>query len=241
MPADWPELVERYVAVWRHLDAHEQATMAEIMAAVIDGPRWEAARGFELDDRIRVVVAAQVALLLLGLDPEVDWLAGVGTIVVHPTTMRGRYRRDPGPVDGTETCGIVHLDGETMYRGPVAVAWDAASAAARHPGRGVDVVLHEFAHVLDMADGVVDGTPPLPADLASDWIAVCTDAYERLQAHGSDVLDDYGAQDPGEFFAVATEAFFTVPTHLEDDEPALYDVLRRFYGQDPATRHRRAR
>ena len=101
------------------------------------------------------------------------------------------------------------------------------------------MVLHEFAHKLDMLDHVVDGTPPLPDRAARErWIEVCTREFELLdRADGSDpVLDDYGATDPGEFFAVATEAFFTGPAALASHKPDLYGVLRDFYRQDPVRR-----
>jgi Mlc titration factor MtfA (ptsG expression regulator) len=105
----------------------------------------------------------------------------------------------------------------------------------RHSRRGRNVVVHEFAHKLDMLDDVVDGTPPLGSqELVDRWVAVCTQVFEELDAHGSPVLDDYGAEDPGEFFAVATEAFFTQPAKLRHHHAALYEVLADFYRQDPA-------
>lgn len=239
VPADWFEIVERHVAVWRYLDDHEREALVERMTDLLASKQWEAARGFALTDRMRVVIAAQAALLVLGLDTS--WLSGVGTIVVHPTTRRVE-RTSPGPVPGTETCGQVHLLGEAAYEGPVVVAWDSASLAARHPGRGVDVVIHELTHKIDMLDRVVDGTPPFEDPARHDrWVQVCTREYELLVAAddaGIDdgVLDPYGATDAGEFFAVATEAFFTTPVELSSERPELYEVLGDFYGQDPATR-----
>lgn len=236
LPEGWRPLVERYVALWHTLDDGERDVLVTAMDHLLTTKRWEAAQGFELDDRKRVVIAAQAALLILGLD--VDWYRDVDTIIVHPTTMRFRCT-GPGPVAGTEVDGDVDLLGEANYRGPVVIAWDTASADARHPARGHAVVLHEFAHKLDMLDQVVDGTPPLPDRAARErWIEVCTREFDLLdRADGSDpVLDDYGATDPGEFFAVATEAFFTVPAALASHKPDLYGVLRDFYRQDPVRR-----
>ena len=239
VPTDWPEIVERHVAVWRYLDDHDREALGERLTDVLISKQWEAARGFVLTDRMRVVIAAQAALLVLGLDTS--WLRGVSTIVVHPSTRRVE-RTSPGPVPGTETCGQVHLLGEAAYEGPVVVAWDSASRAARHPGRGVDVVIHELTHKIDMLDHVVDGTPPLDDPVLHDrWVEVCTREFELLVAEddaGVDdgVLDPYGATDAGEFFAVATEAFFTAPIELSTEKPELYRVLHDFYGQDPAAR-----
>jgi hypothetical protein len=221
--------------VWRYLDDDERDVLTERMDLLLRTREWEAAQGFELTDRIRVVIAAQASLLILGLDDEV--YDGVGSIIVHPTTMRVN-RTTAGPAEGTVACGSVALLGETVYDGPVVLAWDSASFAARHPERGSDVVLHEFAHKLDMLDGVVDGTPPLLGDQATldRWVEVCTDLYERVVEDGDDVIDDYAATNAGEFFAVATEAFFTRSDALRDLHPDLYDLLVTVYRQDPAER-----
>jgi Mlc titration factor MtfA (ptsG expression regulator) len=148
-----------------------------------------------------------------------------------------------GPVTGTEFEGVVPLLGEAHdLRGPILLVWDRARSAARHPGRGSNVVFHEFAHKIDMLDGLVDGTPPLPDRAAvRRWVEVCTEPYEALRA-GDDryPLDPYGATDPAEFFAVATEAFFDAPVALAAEEPALYAALRDYFAQDPAERARRA-
>jgi Mlc titration factor MtfA (ptsG expression regulator) len=240
LPPDWEQLVTRHVAHWKLLDPDERTRLGDDLATLVTTKRWEAAQGFELTDRHRVVIAAQAALLVLGLD--VDWYRDVSTIIVHPTTMR-YDRSEPGPVAGTEVYGSVHLIGEAAYRGPLAIAWDAASIAARHPDRGYDVVLHEFAHKLDMLDGVIDGTPPLHDDeLRERWVRVCTHEFERLGA-GLDeggLIDDYAATDAGEFFAVVTETFFGRPVELDEHHHLLYGVLRDFYRQDPAARARRA-
>lgn len=237
---DWLAIVERYVAVWKVLDAEERATLADLLETIVTTKRWEAAQGFELTDRVRTVIAAQAALLVLGLG--VDHYRDVDSIIVHPTTMRFD-RTEAGPVPGTEVCGSVDLLGETAYEGPVVIAWDSASSAARHPGRGHDVVLHELAHKLDMLDGMVDGTPPLgTGELRDRWIEVCTSELDLLRrGEGGDLIDDYAATDPGEFFAVVTEVFFTVPIDLEAAKPDLYDVLQGYYRQDPAARARRSR
>jgi Mlc titration factor MtfA (ptsG expression regulator) len=104
------------------------------------------------------------------------------------------------------------------------------------------VVLHEFAHKMDMLDGVVDGTPMLPDRVALDrWIAVCAAELELMRSgEAGPLLDDYAATDPGEFFAVATEVFFGRPIEFRDLKPELYEVLSAFYRQDPAGREEAA-
>jgi Mlc titration factor MtfA (ptsG expression regulator) len=154
---------------------------------------------------------------------------------------RGVYA---GPVRGTVSDGVVPVLGEAHERrGPVLVAWDQAQDAARNPGSGHNVVFHEFAHKLDMLDDLLDGTPPLERRGDYDrWVEVCTEAYEALRAGIERTpLQPYGATNPSEFFAVATEAFFDVPVALEYHEPRLYEVMRGFYNQDPAARINRVR
>jgi Mlc titration factor MtfA (ptsG expression regulator) len=130
------------------------------------------------------------------------------------------------------------LIGEAIHRGPVVLAWDAVVQQALQPHRGENVVLHEFAHRLDMLDGLSDGTPPLADPQAFDrWVAACQASLRRLRSHAApSVLRAYAETNPAEFFAVATEVFFTRGAALRDEDAALYGVLRDYYGQDPASR-----
>jgi Mlc titration factor MtfA (ptsG expression regulator) len=238
LPDNWANIVEEHVAVWRLLDDDERALLEATSDWLLRHKHWEAAQGLTLVDEITVTIAAQASLLVLGL--TVDEYREVSAIIVYPTTMqsRGVYA---GPATGTVTEGVVPVLGEAHERrGPVILAWDQADDAARHPGRGHNVVLHEFAHKLDMVDDILDGTPRLQQRGDRErWVAVCTEAYEALRAGiERPPLQPYGATNPAEFFAVATEAFFDVPIALEQREPALYEVMRDFYKQDPAARIR---
>ena len=236
LPDDWEAIVARTVALWHLLDADERERFADRLERIVVGKRWEAARGFTLTDEVRVVVAAQAALLILGL--EVDAYRDVQSIIVHPTTVTFRGAR-PGPASGLMTDEPLSVIGQAHgRRGPVIIAWDAARIGARHPERGHAVVLHEFAHKLDMLDDLIDGTPPLPDQAARQrWIEVCTAEYSLLRAGGGGhLLSSYAATNPGEFFAVVTEVFFTRPLDLRVEKPALYEVLAGYYRQDPAAR-----
>jgi hypothetical protein len=238
LPEGWLGIVEARVAVWALLDDGERALLEETSDWLLRHKHWEAARGFALTDEITVTVAAQASVLVLGL--SVAEYREVSAIIVYPSAMqsRGVYA---GPVRGTVVEGVTPVLGEAHDgRGPVLLAWDQAEDAARHPGAGHNVVYHEFAHKIDMLDDVVDGTPPFErrADL-DRWVEVCTEAYGALHAGAErPPLQPYGATNPAEFFAVATEAFFDVPDALEHHEPRLYEVMRDFYNQDPARRSR---
>jgi Mlc titration factor MtfA (ptsG expression regulator) len=239
LPDDWPAIVADHVAVWGLLDADEQERLAADADWLLRHKHWEAAHGFELTDVMRVTVALQAALLVLGLD--VHELREVSAVVVYPTAMVSRGERS-GPVTGTVSDGPVPILGEAHERrGPVLIAWDEAEAAARAP-QGHDVVLHEFAHKLDMIDHVDDGTPPLGSRVDHRrWFEVCSEVFTAME-DGIDrpPLDPYGATNPAEFFAVATEAFFGAPQAMARHEPDLYDLFRDYYGQDPGARLGRA-
>jgi Mlc titration factor MtfA (ptsG expression regulator) len=236
LPDDWEQIARRRVAYWSVLSPAEQERLAELAAHLVETKRWEAARGFTMTDEVMVTIAVQASVLGLGLDET--YFGKVGSIIVHPTTFA-----IPGPrassIHGMLADGSAPLHGEAHQdRGPLLLAWDQVSFGARHRGRGRNVVLHEFAHKIDMLDGTVDGTPPLPDQAALDrWISVCTAELARMRSDDAEsLLDDYAATDPGEFFAVATEVFFDRPIELRTERRELYDVLAGFYQQDPAAR-----
>lgn len=235
LPPDGPALVARHLAVWPQLTPQEQDRLLEVCQELLSRKRWEAARGFALDDTVRVVIAAQAALLVLGL--STDHFRLVSGIIVHPTTLLTSGVR-PGPSASTVSADRLAVLGLAQDgRGPVALAWDQVLAGAHRRERGHNVVLHEFAHKLDMLDGAVDGTPVLPRELRTEWVAVCTQVYDDLVAgRPRPPMRWYGATNPGEFFAVATEVFFEQAGELATAEPELYAVLSRFYRQDPAAR-----
>ena len=231
----WREMLSVRWPLWQFLDSDERVRIEDLVKVFVHDKRWEAANGFEVTEAMRVLIAAQACLLVLELDG--DPYRGVGTILVHPTTLVLEGQRSTG------TGGLVSSDpypilGQAEFGGPTIVAWDTVAHDARHPSRGQNVVYHEFAHKLDMLDGVIDGTPPIAdAEQRRRWVEVCTREYNAIRrgAEGT-LLRDYGGENPGEFFAVATEAFFSMPVQMRDGMPDLYSVLSGFYRQDPAAR-----
>jgi Mlc titration factor MtfA (ptsG expression regulator) len=227
-------LAERFVH-WRQLDATELARMRMLVARFFHTTTWEAANGMELTDDVKVLIAAQASMLLLGL--EVDDFLDVTSVIVHASTVKLTGARRMAA--GTWSDRPQQLAGQAHPGGPVVLSWSAVERNARRPEFGHNVVYHEFAHRLDMLDGITDGTPPLgDHDALRRWIDVCTVAFERVR-HGDSILRSYAATNPAEFFAVATELFFTRPLDLFEHEPELYGELRSFYGQDPVLRAER--
>lgn len=234
-PEAWREALVRHVPGWRTLTEDARARLTELTDDLMNRFRWEAAKGFAVEDTMRVVIAANAALLVLELGA--DCYSQVTSVILHPSTITFKGDR-PGPIPGSVIEGSEPLDGEAHHRGPVLLSWDAVRTDTRHPARGLNVVLHEFAHRLDMLDGLTNGTPPL-GDLAREqrWVEVCTREYDALRRGEPDsILRQYGAENVAEFFAVATEVFFCWPRELREAKPDLYEVLQDFYAQDPAAR-----
>jgi Mlc titration factor MtfA (ptsG expression regulator) len=237
-PDQWLDILQRNVLHYGALGTGDQARLRDILRIVVAEKHWEGCRGLQIDDEIRVTIAAQIALLVLGLNPE--YFDNVQSILVYPDAYIA-----PGK---TITKGGVVLEGESAregeawYRGPVVLSWADALAGGRRQSGGDNLVLHEFAHQLDMLNGrVIDGTPVLENRLQYDrWTEVMSRHYRRLvrdcRRGRPTLLDCYGATSIGEFFAVSTEAFFERATAVERRYPDLYAVLRDYYRQDPADR-----
>jgi len=235
-PSDLATEAASRVAAWSWLDDAGRAQLVADTDSLLRSLRWEAAVPLELTDEMRSTIAAHAALLTLELGLEC--YRNVSSVIVHASTFEQRGEHAIG--GGLVSDGPVDLLGQAHLHGPVLIAWDTARDQARHPERGHNVVFHEFAHQLDMLDGTVDGTPPLATSEQFDrWVEVCTAVYERvMDGTAGHTLDPYAGVNPGEFFAVATEVFFDDPHGLRREHPDLYDVLKDFYRQDPATRVR---
>jgi Mlc titration factor MtfA (ptsG expression regulator) len=240
-PAEWLVLLQKNVRHYAFLSEAEQARLRDAMRIFIAEKNWEGCGGQEMTDEIKVTVAALACLLVLGVeDSHYDRMQ---SILVYPSAYG-----IPGNTVGRD--GLIHEDearlGEAWYRGPVILSWEDVRYEARHPWQGRNLVFHEFAHQLDMLDGVINGTPPLGSpEQYRRWQEVMTAEYQRLiheSEHGrATLLDEYGTTNEGEFFAVATECFFERPAEMARRHPQLYEVLRGYYRQDPATRYASSR
>lgn len=233
-PADWETTLQRAVALYRHLPQELKRQLQTDIQMFLAEKHFEGAGGLEMSDEIRVTIAAQACMLLLNRKDRN--YPGLDSIVVYPGAYVAEKRVSLGATYVEEPS--VRL-GESWHRGTVVLAWDQVRQDAHYPESGHSVVLHEFAHQLDQEDGKSDGVPLLESRTSyADWARILSREYLQLQQnvrhHRKSLLDSYGATNPAEFFAVATEAFFTRPQQMQRREPGLYAELKEYYKVDPA-------
>ena len=236
VPDAWRHVVERNVPLFRRLPEADRAELLGHVQVLLAEKHFEGCGGLVLTDEHRVTVAAWASFLLL--HREADYFPRLRSILLYPTAYVIEGEHDVG--GGIVFEGEEEFSGHTQeHLGAVLLNWRDIKADARDPDDGVNLVLHEFAHQLDFEDGDPDGAPALDHGATyARWRTVLAAELERLRRDvrkgRRTVLDPYGAEDPVEFFAVATEAFFETPALLRDEHPTLYEELRRFYRQDPA-------
>ena len=217
------------------LDQADRAELRRLCSLFLDRKQFHGAGGIDVTDEMALLIAAQACLPVLRLG--LHYYDGFVGIVVHPDEVVAQR-------SVMDEDGIVHeyeenLTGEAMSGGPLMLAWADVQDAAEAADWAYNVVIHEFAHVIDMAAGLADGVPPLPDAGARDrWIEVIDGAYENFCAlvdGGADtVVDPYGAEAVEEFFAVAVEAFFVASVPFKRESPEMYTLLADYFKQDPA-------
>jgi Mlc titration factor MtfA (ptsG expression regulator) len=211
------------------------AELRRLASLFLDQKEFSGGGGLVVDDRIALSIAVQACLPVLrfGLSPYTGFVG----IVVHPDEVVAR--REVADDDGVVHAYEEVLVGEAMEGGPIMLSWHDVDLAGAAADWSYNVVIHEFAHVLDMLDGNADGVPPLPSAVEREaWMAVIEADYERfcdrVDRGEHTVLDPYGAEGVDEYFAVAAEAFFVNANAMRAEHPELYEMLARYFRQDPA-------
>jgi len=232
-PAPWREVLRRRMPYFARLPADLQLQLKKLIQVFVAEKPFIGCAGLEVDDEMRVLIAAHAGLLQLN---RRGGYPGLRQVLVYPGPFGVTRERADG-------LGLVHegrqvMAGESWQQGQVILSWDDVLSGAADPGDGHNVAIHEFAHQLDSERGPANGAPFLGRrDAYARWAAVLGEAYARLRervARGEPAaLDGYGASNPAEFFAVATEAFFEQPQRLAAEEPALYRELAGCYRVDP--------
>ncbi len=239
-PPAWRTILRRRLPVYRRLPFALQKQLQRHVLAFLAEKRFIGCAGQRIDDDVRVTIAGQACLLLLNR-PAPHYFGALRQVLVYP----GPFVVQRVNADGS---GVLHdqrraLAGESWQQGQVILSWQDVVEGAAIPDDGRNVVLHEFAHQLDQETGVANGAPHLPDRLRhARWQRVMSEHFIRLQwqlssGQGADLIGEYAAQNPAEFFAVVTEIFFEQPTRLADRHPALYDELQAYYAVDPRDWH----
>jgi len=209
--------------------------LRELSTLFLADKEFAGMQGLRVDDDMALAIAAQACLPVLHLG--LGCYDGFKGIVLHPDAVVAR--REVMDEDGVVHHYAEELSGEAMEGGPVMLSWHDVAEAGESAAWGYNVVIHEFAHVLDLRDGAADGVPLLPDRPARGrWLSVLEPEwrhFRRRVARGAHtLLDPYGAEAIDEFFAVASEVFFVDPAALHNEHPALYGLLAGYYRQDPA-------
>jgi MtfA peptidase len=231
-PAAWRRILRRRVPLVASLPTHLQLRLKRHIQVFIAEKPFIGCQGLAITDEVRVTIAAQACLLLLGHETP-DFFPRLKEILVYP----GAFVVDR---EQAETGGVVReqrraLAGESWSQGRVVLSWADSMAGAADPHDARNVVVHEFAHQIDQDDGTANGRPWRPTpQLRRRWQHVMDAAFARLQHTPSTVIDAYGATDPAEFFAVASEVFFERPTELAAEAPEVYREFSALYGLNPA-------
>jgi len=229
------------VPYYRLLSQDEKRELRNLIRVFLAEKKFEACGGLEMTDKIRVTIAAQACILLL--NRAHDHYAGLRSVLVYPSSY-------VAPSRSVDPAGVVHEGdesrlGEAWLRGAIILSWNDVRRDSGDFQDGRNVTLHEFAHQLDQQDGTFDGAPLLEKrSHYRSWARILMKEYRALgkaaERGQQTLIDQYGATDPAEFFAVITEAFFESPKALKDKHPELYAELKKFFHQDPLARLEKA-
>ena len=233
-PEIWSRVAGRF-SFFLRLDEAERARLRELVILFLHGKQLSAAGGLELDleKKLGIAIQACIVILNLGIEHYDGWVE----IIVYPDEFmpRQEFRNEHGLVETDDAS----YAGQAWLQGPVILSWADVENAG--DADGMNVVIHEFAHKLDMLNGDANGFPPLHRDMnRAAWSKAFGTAYDdlrrRLEAGEETEIDPYGSESPAEFFAVVSEAFFEIPDLLRTVYPEVYAQLSLFYRQDPASR-----
>ncbi len=231
-PDSLRDILLRNLPPYRHLPESMQEKLHGLINLFLGEKRFEGCGGQEITDEVRVTIAAQACLLLVGRGT--NCYPRLRTVLVYPHTYVAGGQGTFGMQDEPPSARL----GESWQSGAVVLSWNSVKGGAANFDDGHNVTLHEFAHQLDQEDGSADGTPILGSlSCYRSWATALTDEYRSLmrkvKGHRNTVIDEYGATNPAEFFATASEAFFEKPDQLASKRPALYEELQHYYALDP--------
>lgn len=233
-PNSWREILKRNLPYFYSMPADIQLQLKQHLMVFLQEKQFFGFEGVQIDDEIRVTIAAQACLLLL--NRKANYYPKLKSIYVYPAAFVTKH-------ESRDAAGVLQnkprvLSGESWELGKVILSWKDSKHGARTFNDGHNVVIHEFAHQLDQETGLANGAPFLKSKANRCWSHVLSSEFEKLQHKAqlgqATLLDHYGATNPAEFFAVASEVFFERPKEMKNQHSDLYDQLQGFYQVNPA-------
>ncbi|MCB1582865.1 MAG: zinc-dependent peptidase [Marinicella sp.] len=225
-PERFVTYIEKNVAIYHFLPKPLKKELLGHVNVFLAEKYFSGHAGLEVTDEMRVTIAAQACLLLL--NRKHDYFTHLRTIMVYPGGFKNPNHEGPG-----------HHLGESWIRGPVVLSWNDAKHGGLNAKDGENVVIHEFAHQLDQADGAGDGRPFIDGGEIRTWGKVLSKEFQALtikaKLKNRTFFNHYGATNPAEFFAVISEHFFEQPRTFKRKHPDLYQTLQTYYRLDPAS------
>jgi len=243
LPEEWRQMVAARDPFYRRLPEADRHELEGHMQVFLAEKQFEGCGEFVVNEEHKHLIASQACLLLL--HRHTDYFPDLQTILIYPALYVVPTTRHVG--GGVMEQRDESRAGESWYQGAVVLAWEEVRSGLETPERGYNLVLHEFAHQLDYEDGQADGAPLLGSGESAsvrkqryaDWGRIMRSEYEQLRAQvqrgETTLLRGYGATNPAEFFAVATECFFCRARELQQKHPALYEQMKWYYQQDPSS------
>lgn len=225
--------MNRNIRMTHHLNQDELAGLKDRTKIFVAEKSWEGLDGLTLTEEMKVTIAAQASMMLLGV--EDFYFDNVKTVLLFPNA----FRREGS--DGV-SFGAQHRAGEAWQGGPIVLSWRDAIQGCRNEDDGANVVIHEFAHALDGLDGYMGGNISFEDQATRvHWEEVVDQGYEELveakRSGRRTLLDHYGATNKAEYFAVATETFFEKPDRLKKKHPELFGLLAKYFKVNPMRWH----
>lgn len=236
-PDEWRKILQKNVPYYRHLPSEMQSRLEGFTNIFLNEKRFEGCAGLEITDEVRVTIAAQACILLLGIDDLSYFYEDLRSVLVYPESYVAKVKNTHNSFFVEE--GFQQREGEAWSRGLIVLAWDEVKQGASDIQDGQNLVFHEFAHQLDYDYGATEQVESADDESSFlSWAWVVGNEYNNflraLKRNQQTLIDEYGATNLAEFFAVVTEAFFEKPRELKKKHPELYQQLTEFYRQDPA-------
>jgi len=231
---EWRKIIQQRMPYFRKMPADLQLQLKQHIQVFLAEKNFIGCNGVKITDEIRVTVAAQACLLLL--NRKTDFYPKLQTILVYPRAfIKEQQNTHAGGVQFTQKMALA---GESWDLGKVVLSWQDTLDGAKIPDDGRNVVIHEFAHQLDQENGKANGAPILDKEQSyQSWSEVFSAQFEQLKMQAQtgtpSLFDYYGATNPAEFFAVASEVFFEQAHQLDNEYPMLYRQLKQYYQVDP--------